>query len=323
MNKEQPLVSALVACYNQSKFVYESLESIRKQTYPNIQIIIIDDCSTDDSVEVIRNWIAKNSVECVFVAHRENTGVCKTFNEALSHAKGKYISIIAADDVWLLDKLENQVAAMEKLPEDVGVIYSDAWQIDENSELLRLKFIESHRQFSRMPEGEIFSVLLEKNFIPAMTPLIRKACYETVGIYDENLCYEDLDMWLRISQHYKFAFSPVISAKYRIVSNSITRKVLHKRSCDNLRSRFLIFLKCLTPKANAPKRVITDHLNEIAEEMYKLNCKNRNTYLWKVLRHDLRRHTLAMLVSSLLGIPYNRFSSFVSWQAGTTPSDGD
>jgi glycosyltransferase involved in cell wall biosynthesis len=324
MNNKQPLVSVLTACYNQSTFVRESLESIRQQTYKNIRLIIIDDCSTDDSVSVIQDWITKNSVECVFVAHSENKGVCKTLNEALSYARGKYISMIAADDVWLLDKIENQVRTMEKLPQDVGVIYSDAWQIDENSDLLPKKFIESHRQLPPMPEGHIFPVLLEKNFIPAMTTLIRRSCYDVVGTYDENLCYEDYDMWLRISRHYKFVFSPVISAKYRIVSTSMTLTVLQNPNCDSLRSNFRIFSKCLIPNknGNAQQRVITDHLNEIAEEMYKLNCKKRNAYLWKLFRCDLRPHSLGMLIFSLLGISYNRFSSFISWQAGTAPVDG-
>ena len=317
MNQEQPLVSVLTPCYNQSAFVCEALESIRNQTYQNIQLIIIDDCSTDNSVAVIQDWIARYSVKCIFVAHSQNKGVCKTLNEALSYAKGKYISMLAADDIWLLDKTENHVREMEKLPEEVGVMYSDSLTIDENGNLLPNKFIESHRDFSSMPAGNIFPTLLEGNFIPAMTTLIRRQCFHQVGMYDEELSYEDYDMWLRMSHHYKFAFSPTISAKYRIVATSLTRTVLHKPSTDNLRSSFRIFYKCLTPTKNghAQKRFITDQLNGIAQELYRLKCKGRNVYLWKLLCCDPRPHTLGMLISSLLGISYHRFNHFVSWQA--------
>ncbi len=318
--QEQPLVSVLTPCYNQSAFVCEALESIRNQTYRNIQLIIIDDCSTDDSVAVIQDWVAviqdwieKFSVKCIFVTHTQNQGVCKTLNEALSYAKGKYISMLAADDIWLLDKTENHVREMEKLPEEVGVIYSDSLTIDENGNLLPNKFIESHRDFSSMPAGNIFPTLLEGNFIPAMTTLIRRQCYDHVGMYDEELSYEDYDMWLRMSHHYKFAFSPTISAKYRIVATSLTRTVLHKPSTDNLRSGFRIFSKCLigTRNSHAERRFITDQLNGIAQNLYYLNCKGRHASLWKLLRCDPRPNTLAMLIFSLLGLSFSQFSSFV------------
>jgi glycosyltransferase involved in cell wall biosynthesis len=310
----QPTVSVLTACYNQSQFVVESLESIRNQTYPNIELIIIDDCSTDDSVSIIRDWISRNSVKCRFIAHDKNQGVCKTFNEALSYATGKYISMIAADDVWLPHKTEKQVREMEQLPEDIGVLYTDAIRIDERGNLLPEKFIESLRNFSSMPEGDLFQTLLEKNFIPAMSTLIRKSCYDKVGNYDEKLCYEDYDMWLRISTQYKFKFSPEISTKYRVVSTSMTKKKLHARNCEKLRSDFRMFSKFLrSPRpGGAEQKTIKDHLDDLAEQMYRIDCDARNRYLLTLLRVDLRPFTIAMLLSSVFGLPHERFSRLVS-----------
>jgi glycosyltransferase involved in cell wall biosynthesis len=92
----------------------------------------MDDASTDAFVRVVREWIASRSVHCTFVAHEQNAGVCTTLNEALSHASGKYVSMISADDIWEPDKLERQVPLMEAAAEDVGVLYSDAWQMNEN-----------------------------------------------------------------------------------------------------------------------------------------------------------------------------------------------
>src|SRR2546423_132834 len=227
---DRPLVSVLVVCYNHARYVEECLDSVLNQTYENIELIIIDDSSQDDSASVIQRWLVTNNFTATFFRHHQNTGICKTFNAALQRANGVYICVLAADDVYLPHKIEDQVRILENLPTKVGVVYSDAWQMDANGNPLAEKFIEAHRRFQVMPEGNLFSVLLEGNFIPALATTIRRECFETVGPYDEELVYEDFDMWLRIARHYDFAFSPTISAKYRLVPGSITRVLLLKRT---------------------------------------------------------------------------------------------
>src|SRR6478672_5840202 len=107
-----PLVSVIALCYNHSRFVVECLESIRTQTYQPLHIILIDDQSKDNSVALIEEWIGTHHVTCTFIKHTTNKGICKSLNEGLSLARGKYISIIATDDVWLPEKLEHQVPIM-------------------------------------------------------------------------------------------------------------------------------------------------------------------------------------------------------------------
>ncbi len=216
-----PLVSAVVLCYNQARFVTECLEAVKEQNYPNLELIINDDASSDDSASVIEAWLGKSDMPHRFLRQEKNQGLCRSLNNALSHSRGKYISGIAADDVWLPGKLLAQVELMERLPEKVGVVYSDALQIDENGNALDQRFIEMQRHFEAMPEGKIHRVLWEGNYIPAMTTLVKRECYERVGWFDEALFYEDWDMWLRISQCYDFAYLDKITAKYRIVSTSM------------------------------------------------------------------------------------------------------
>ena len=189
----QPLVTIIAVCYNHARFVIECLESIRSQTYTNVQIIIMDDCSKDDSVNVIRSWIEHYAVDCTLIAHEKNQGVCRTFNEALELSKGEYISLIATDDTWLPNKIAQQVTLMESAPDKVGIIYSDAYQMDEHGQRLPKMFIAAHRQFEIMPEGNLSEILVVGNFIPAMTTLIRRAVYDRVGLYDEKLAFEDWD----------------------------------------------------------------------------------------------------------------------------------
>jgi glycosyltransferase involved in cell wall biosynthesis len=216
-----PLVSLIVLSCNQSGYVLETLESVRAQTYRHTELIIIDDCSTDNSVDLIKRWLKDTETRAVFVPHYENRGICKSLNEALWFTVGKYVSMIASDDIWLPDKLSRQIEIMERQPDEIGVLYSDAFQIDEHGGPLPEMFIEAHRKLPEMPQGRILDFLCSGNFIPGMTTLIRKDCFREVGTYDPNLLFEDWDMWLRIARRYSFLYSSVPSAKYRVHEKSL------------------------------------------------------------------------------------------------------
>ncbi|MDB4349640.1 glycosyltransferase family 2 protein [Omnitrophica bacterium] len=154
----QPLVTAIVLCYNQARFVIASLESVRKQTYKNIQSVIIDDASSDDSAKLIRQWIKDNNIVCTFVAHEKNMGICKTLNEALSYANGQYITILASDDMWMPEKIHDQVIIMRKLDPGFGVVYSDAAIIDKEGTKSPESYIDQCKKghnFKKAPEGVV------------------------------------------------------------------------------------------------------------------------------------------------------------------------
>jgi glycosyltransferase involved in cell wall biosynthesis len=304
----RPLVSVLVACYNQARYVEECLDSVRNQTYENIELIIIDDCSQDESASVIQRWLVTHNFAATFFRHHENQGICKTFNAALQRANGEYICVLAADDVYLPEKIAGQVRIMENLPPKVGVVYSDSWQMDVDGNSLPEKFIEAHRRFSVMPEGYLFPVLLGGNFIPAMATTIRRECFATVGPYDEELVYEDFDMWLRIARHYDFAFSSTISAKYRIVPESVTRAVL-RNGTTALESDFRIFEKLIRSNelTQDERRLVNTRLASTAFHMYENNYAGRNHYLLKVFRYYPCKYTLAMLLLASSRVPFRYF----------------
>jgi glycosyltransferase involved in cell wall biosynthesis len=217
-----PLVSMIVLSYNQRRYVLETLESVKAQTYKATQLIIVDDCSIDDSAATIACWLQRNKIDCTFIRHNKNQGISKSLNDALAVATGKYISMVASDDIWLPDKIARQVKIMESQSDHVGVLYSDAFQIDERGYPITDMFIAAHRKLPTVPQGEVLPVLLEGNFIPGMTTLIRRSCYKAAGLYDENLPWEDWDMWLRIARHYSFVYSPLPSAKYRHHEQSLS-----------------------------------------------------------------------------------------------------
>jgi len=306
-----PVVTVFVACYNQSRFVEECLDSVRHQTYPNLQVIIFDDCSKDNSVSVIYAWMKKHGLDWEFIAHKRNVGICASLNEVLRLARGKYISMVAADDVWLPDKTTRQVAMMERMPEDVGVLYSDAFQIDESGETLPQMFIYAHRKFVIPPEGFLFDVLWEGNFIPAMTTLIRRECFKHVGTYDEDLCFEDWDMWMRISRIFRFAYDEMPAASYRIVSSSAARTM----SEAIYRSTEVLRLKCFFRGwLNAEQaRNMPLALNEAMWRLYQVG--SHIPLLWKItlLKQDCSARTICLIVCSMCGFSFARFKQILAF----------
>ncbi len=312
-----PLVSLIVLCYNHARFARQCLESVGAQTYKVTELIIMDDASTDDSVRVIRECIAERGLRGRFIAHEKNVGVCATLNEALSHATGKYVSMVSTDDVWEPDKLERQVPLMEAGPDDVAVLYSDAWLMDETGARLPGLFIESYRQFEKMPSGMIFPVVWKGNFIPAMSTLIRRSCLEAVGHYDERLIYEDWDMWLRLSEVYSFLYSPVPSATYRLVSNSLVQTVYDR---DNARSHYSHCLLCekWLEKFRPDRiryRMAINRFAYHAEHLYRLGHPRAVDMLALVRRHvggfrklgRPRAHLLAACAA--MHLPYRVFAA--------------
>ena len=118
----QPLVSVICLCYNQARWVEDSIKSVLNQTYNNIQLIVVDDKSTDNSATVIRNLLA-DKPQIKFISNSKNLGNCKAFNRALKEAKGQYIIDLAADDVLLPNRITEGVNTFQKKDTIKDLVY--------------------------------------------------------------------------------------------------------------------------------------------------------------------------------------------------------
>jgi len=303
---QYPLVSAIVLSYNQAQYVVECLEGIKAQNYPHLELIVNDDASRDDSVAVIQGWLSQNNIPYCFLKNETNSGICRSVNNTMRQAHGKYVSGIAADDVWLPGKLLNQVEILEKLPEKVGVVYSDALQMDENGRLLPDKFIATHRRFETMPSGNIHNILWQGNFIPAMTTLIRRSCFEKVGLYDESLFYEDWDMFLRISRHFDFIYSDEVSAKYRIVTTSAVRSQ-YGRILEAMCGVCLKHLRGGDLDREA-RRLATLQLHNKAMLCYQHQTPKYKRNLLQALRYKKSAGTAAGCLFAWCGLGFDRYA---------------
>lgn len=301
-----PMVSVIVGCYNHERYVEECLDGVLAQDYPRLQWIIFDDCSKDRSADLIGKWLEAHRVNAEFIRHNRNMGLCESLNEAITHVRGKYVAMIAADDVWLPGKSKTEVRMLEALPADVGVAYGDAYRIDLDGQMMPQRFMETTCVQGR-PEGEITEALLLGNFIPAMSTMIRRECFETVGLYDKTLYVEDWDMWLRISAHYKFVYSGGPMAKYRWLMTSMSRanqaklsKGLHDTLAKHILSGQLRESEIIIAKRTLPR---------YAMELYEMGVPERFQVLWQAWRLTGKKAVLGMYFCARLGMSWQYWNS--------------
>lgn len=230
--RDLPLVSVVTCSYNNAAYIIDTLDSIKRQTYGNIELIIVEDGSTDNSVELITGWLSTYTGKYKFIRHDINKGGAIPYNAGLAHATGKYYTTVDSDDTIMPEKIERQVTLLETSGAEVAAVYSDAYVIDADGKQQEGLFIQRHRKFAQPPSGNIYGELLHGNFIPVMSLLIKRSVMAETGNYDEELVYGDYDMWLRIAKKYEVLFSDQISGSYRIRPGSLSSSIQDWYSSD-------------------------------------------------------------------------------------------
>ncbi len=216
-----PMVSVVCLCYNHEKFVIQSLNALLSQSYKNIEIIIVDDKSTDNSVEVIEKWLA-DYPHIVFIKNAHNLGNNKAFNKALAWAKGDFIIDLAADDVLFSDTIEWQMNTFLKYPQ-AALVFGNAEIINEKNEHVRYHF-DVDAQLKVVNRGikntSYTSILQGGNCMCSVSAMMKRSAFDAVNGYDETLFYEDLDIWLRLARKNDVIFIDKPLIKKRIVQHS-------------------------------------------------------------------------------------------------------
>lgn len=271
-----PLVSIICLSYNHEDYVVEALNSVINQTYPNIELLIADDCSTDNSVEKIHNWL-QHHPKVHFLANEKNLGNTKTFNQLAKKATGEYIIDLAADDVLLPNCVEKQIETFQKTKyKNLGIVYGNIIEINQDGAFLRNYYTELDEPKS----GDIYSMVIGRTTkICSVSSMVKKSVYEKIGYYDEELAYEDLDLWIRASRLFDFEYFPEIVAKKRETPNSLSAHFLFKNNFKTKRLN-LSTLKILNKayRLNKSKKEHQLLLGRIRFEMFKY-IKARNIKL--------------------------------------------
>ena len=212
---DTPLVTIAIPCYNHAVFVQDSIRSVINQTYKNIELIIIDDGSTDQSVNKIKEML----IECeqrftrFEFRDRPNKGLCNTLNEALEWAQGDYFCVIASDDQMLPEKTSLQISSFKS--DTVGV-FGGVNIINNKNQILSSRV----REYS---ETGFEDILLNKHDLPASSQMFKTEILRQVGGYNPNVKVEDWDLLLRMSKlNKKMVYIPQLLINYRKHDSNIS-----------------------------------------------------------------------------------------------------
>ena len=272
-----PLVSIICLCYNHENFVIEALNSVLSQSYGNIELIIADDYSTDGSKKTIKNWL-KDRPNIKFIINESNLGNTKTFNKALQFTKGDYIIDLAADDILLPNCVETQVNTFlnSKKQKKLAIVYGNAEIISENNNHLRYyyKVGVEKKALIKPASGDIYlSMLNQSSMICSVSSMVKRDVLEELKGYDENLAYEDLDLWIRTSRNYNFEFIDAVLVQKREVENSLGNqfyKKFNRRTRKINHSSYLVIKKAIAlNKTKIENKALLKRLHYEMTKAYK------------------------------------------------------
>jgi len=256
MNKTLPLVSIIIPSYNHAQYISKAIESVKDQTYTNWELIIIDDGSTDNTHEVLK--ALPKDPKIVVLLNKENRGQSTRFNQAITMAKGEYISLLSSDDWYLPQKLEKQIKLFQSLSDEFGVVYSGGYRYFEDIE----KTVEVKTN-CYMKRGWILeSLLREPFFVYPISPLVKKECFERFP-FDESYTAEGEAIYFKIAMKYKFDFVPEPLVTMREHSYNIGGNI-DRMLIENIRYR-----KELFQHPDFPKELL-QYRGEILGNIYKL-----------------------------------------------------
>lgn len=229
MQTETPLISIVTPTYNRADFIKYTIESALAQTYPNFEMLIIDDGSTDITEDVVSRYQDTR----IIYEKQANKGQSVARNRAIEKSRGEFICFLDSDDIWFPNKLEISLAAFRDNP-SIDIFYSDRTTIDENGKEISQKNMRRH-------SGFIASKLLKDNFISMTTVMVRKKCFDELGVFDTNERWaEDYELWLRFASKYCFFYQPIYLAAYRVMENQLSsNKLVRLRANENIILNFL------------------------------------------------------------------------------------
>jgi len=258
----KPLVSIIAISYNHAPFIQSAVASLLAQSYKEIELIILDDHSSDDSVNLLETLLHDKPQH--FIKHQKNHGYTKTFNEGLALATGKYVVDFALDDVMLPHFIKSSVEVIEALNDDYGLVFSNADYIDRRGQVIanHNQRLFDKKMIKDIPSGDVFQAVLRRYFICTPTMLMRKELLDKLEGYDEALAYEDFDIWVRAARHWKFAYLDQVTFQKRKLTTSMSAQRHRHHYNEQMNSVFTVCEKAFhLCKTKADHKALYERLN--------------------------------------------------------------
>ena len=278
---KNPIVSVIIPTYNRAHLIGRAIRSVLEQTYRDFELIVVDDASTDNTEEVVKSF---NDGRLRYIRLGENTGTSSVpRNTGIKAAGGEYVALLDSDDEWFPEKLEKQINKFKSVSSDVGVISCGSVCIIEQTGEKLFDFIPVRR-------GDVFKYMVEETVLGDTTPLVRKECFDKVGGYDtEFSSAQSWDMWIRVSQYYKFDFVPEILHKANIHGSQNTASL--ERTIQGLDRIIRKYQSYLSKKTLSTR---FRHLGTLC--CYQGNFKKASRYFKESIRKNPRNIQVYILL---------------------------
>lgn len=265
-----PLVTVICNCYNHEKFVTQALNSVLDQTYKNIELIVLNNGSTDGSLRKIQDFTARHP-EVKLMDFPATLPHTQAFNRAFEQANGSYLMDLSADDVLLPNCIRDLADCFKQQPDSVALVFGNAFHIDENGNR-QGSFFETDTQHKVKDRGLFhtdYARLLNSGLVMcSVSALFSRRHFELLNGYNEALFFEDLDYWLRAAYSYEIKFVDVHLVEKRELPSSLGNQFF---------------------KSDAVSRHINKSLRIIYREAISRNSKTENSILLKRIHHSMEK----------------------------------
>ncbi len=226
----KPMVSVVIPVYNDEQYIYESVESALNQDYENLEVIVVDDGSSDFTPKILQKFGER--IHCI---RQENSGTAAALNKGIQNANGQLIAWLSSDDLFLPKKIKHQVDKFIENP-SLALVYTDWIMIDSQGEEVKVVHCPC-------PPAERFVIeIFKENFINGSSVIIRRECFEKVGYFDQTLSADsDGDMWFRMLKYgCRLGHVSIPLIKYRWHSGNLSHRYKLAESCkDRVRLKAL------------------------------------------------------------------------------------
>jgi len=246
MIESNPTVSVIIPTYNRAGLVGRAIKSALNQTFENLEIIVVDDASIDNTIEVVKGF---NDHRIKYIKHENTCGGSAARNTGIRVAQGDFVALLDDDDEWSPEKVEKQIRKFITSSPKIGLVYCGYQYVYQGKVMSDV-----------IPEvrGESYNESLKRCFVGGPTPLVRRVCFNSSGYFDESLpSCQDWDMWIRIAKYYEFEFDPTILAKVNVhgnqVSTSLNNKILARK----------IILEKYKPDLEERRSILSLHLRRL------------------------------------------------------------
>jgi len=285
----------IIPAYNADKFIKDALESVFAQNYEPLEIIVVDDGSTDSTAEIVKGF--QNSGRTLLYLYQENAGPSRARNVGIRASRGEFITFLDADDLWTPMKLQRQVDFIESNNE-ANLVFGDMQVFDYEGCIIDSAFTK-HGHPPCDEQGKVvdaFHHLLQRNFVSTATVLLRKDTLNETGYFDEKLWYaEDYDLWLRFSLKFDLFCMPEI---FRL-------KRMHDRNLSWNKEEFIL-------SSLYTYRNLKEKINSTSDEKYR----DVNNQIIKAMRelsyHYYMNRDYLRAAGSMLKYFIYRFKSSVN-----------